>query len=290
MITYNPEKKRFKLDSKNSSYIFGMNEDGILLHYYYGKKLDEDRVSSLAIAEGAASVSAKPHYAPNAYFSLDLVPQEYPTFGAADCRPTALRIRDAEGHPTTLIHYVSHKIYNGKPKLPGMPATFGNDEEVMTLEISCIDRFTDAVVTLFYSVFSDHSVITRYASVKNTSSKAIDLESVQSACVDYNTDDYDMITLYGHANREREFQRSPVSRMTQSIGSVRGASGHNFNPFTALVAHDATEESGDAYGYNLVYSGNFQITVNADAFGSTRVLLGIHPDGFTWHLEPNETF
>ncbi|MBO5305764.1 MAG: alpha-galactosidase, partial [Clostridia bacterium] len=264
MITYNPERKTFKLDTKDSSYIFGMNEDGILLHYYYGKKLGEDAVAYLAVADGATGVTARPHYAPGSSFSLDLVPQEYPTFGAGDHRPSALRIRDGKGNPTTLIHYESHDIYAGKPKIPGMPATYGGEDEVMTLEIHTVDRLTEARVTLFYSVFSDSSVMTRHARIENKSETPLDIESAQSACVDYNTCDFDVITLYGHAVREREIERTPLSHGIHGIASLRGSSSHNFNPFMAVVAHDATEQSGEAYGYNLVYSGNFRMDAAVD--------------------------
>ena len=290
MITYNPEKKTFKLDTLDSSYIFGLNEDGILLHYYYGKKLSEDAVAYLAVSDGATGTTARPHYAPGSTFSLDLVPQEYPTFGAGDHRAAALRIRDKKGNPTTLIHYVSHEIYKGKPALRGMPATFGDENDVMTLEVKTVDRLTNAEVTLYYSVFSDSSVMTRHTVIKNASDVAFDIESAQSACVDYVTSDYDIITLYGHAVFERNVERTPLSHLSHSIASLRGSSSHNFNPFMAVVAHDATEESGEAYGYNLVYSGNFKMDASVDGFSATRVLMGIHPDGFTWHLEPGEEF
>lgn len=62
------------------------------------------------------------------------------------------------------------------------------------------------------------------------------------------------------------------------------------NPFIALCSHDTTEEHGDAYGFNLVYTGNFIATAEMDADNGARVLMGINPEGFTWHLEPNESF
>ncbi len=290
MITYNSEKKRFKLDTSASSYVFGMNEDGILVHYYYGKPLFEDNVAYLAERFGQAGISAKPHYAPGGKFTLDSAPQEYPTFGTGDYRPEALRICDADGHNATLIHYVSHKIYAGKPAIPGQPSTFGTEKEVMTLEILCVDRHTNAEVTLYYSVFSDLPVITRRVSVKNASGRPLEIERIFSTCVDYHTSDYDLIHLPGRWCRERNVTRAPLGKLTQTISSNRGSSGHFQNPFAAIVSHDATEKSGEAYGYNFVYSGNFTIDVDVDAFSSARFLMGMNPDGFGWHLEPGEVF
>ena len=77
---------------------------------------------------------------------------------------------------------------------------------------------------------------------------------------------------------------------TQSVGSLRGASSHVHNPFLALCSHHATETAGDACGFSLVYCGNFLASAEMDSDGGGRVLLGIHPDGFRWRLEPGETF
>ena len=56
-IFFDAEKKLFKLDSSNSSYIFGINEDGILLHHYYGAPIDEADVSYLSARFGLSAES-----------------------------------------------------------------------------------------------------------------------------------------------------------------------------------------------------------------------------------------
>lgn len=57
--------------------------------------------------------------------------------------------------------YRRHKIYAGKPGLPGLPATFGSEEECETLEIVLADEVLDLTVTLYYTAFYDVDVITR---------------------------------------------------------------------------------------------------------------------------------
>jgi alpha-galactosidase len=66
--------------------------------------------------------------------------------------------------------------------------------------------------------------------------------------------------------------------------------GPNHNPFMALAAQGAGEESGEVYGLNLIYSGNFAIDMEVDDRGATRVLAGINPADFRWRLEPGEIF
>ena len=46
-----------------------------------------------------------------------------------------------------------------------------------------------------------------------------------------------------------------------------------------LSRKHTTEESGEVYGFNLVYSGNFQNSIEVDHFGTTRVLVGVNPVG-----------
>ena len=52
----------------------------------------------------------------------------------------------------------------------------------------------------------------------------------------------------------------------------------------------ADEFQGEAMGFSLVYSGNFLAQAEVDTHGSTRMLMGIHPDGFDWKLEKGESF
>ena len=67
-------------------------------------------------------------------------------------------------------------------------------------------------------------------------------------------------------------------------------SSHHHNPFVILCDRHATEDSGDCYGCMLVYSGNHLEEMEVDQTGSTRLVSGIHPDGFDWTLAPGEKF
>ena len=76
----------------------------------------------------------------------------------------------------------------------------------------------------------------------------------------------------------------------QSVGSVRGCSSHNHNPFVILKRPTADEDKGEAIGFSLIYSGNFLAQAEVDSWNTTRVLMGIHPFGFDWKLEAGESF
>lgn len=58
----------------------------------------------------------------------------------------------------------------------------------------------------------------------------------------------------------------------------------------ALVTPNTTQETGEVYAMNFVYSGNFFAQVEKSQFDSLRVTMGIHPEGFEWKLMPGEQF
>ena len=290
-IIFDEQNKIFKLDTKTSTYIFGVFTGNYLVHYYYGAPIPDTNVEKLRYRNGFASFSPDSPTAREKNFSPDVTPMEYSTNGAGDFRISAFAVKNANGDTVTDLRYVSHKIYKGKKALKGLPSLYlNNDDEADTLEVLTCDKVTGAEVTLLYTVFKDYGAITRSVVVKNNSDKAFSIEAVHSLCVDLPSADFEMIDLYGKWIKERSVGRHALHTGIQSIKSKRGSSSHNHNPFTALITKGATETYGECYGFNLVYSSNFSIDVEVDSFNCARVLMGINPETFSWVLEPQEEF
>ncbi len=291
-ISFDKERKIFKIDSLDSTYAIGVFEGNFLVHLYYGKKIPDTNLISTAFRGGFASISPlTAATAENGYFSLDIQPMAYSCNGSGDFRLAALSIKDSEGRATTDIRYVDHRIYSGKPKLKGLPATYCNsDDEADTLEIIALDKFTGAKVTLCYTAFKNHSIITQSVKIENTGSEAFDIEKIASCCVNFPSMSYNMVHLYGTWARERTVTTHHLVHGIQSVASKRGSSSHNHNPFVALVDDKGGEDYGDAFGFNLVYSGNFAIDIETDYMDCTRLVMGINPIDFNWYLEPGEEF
>lgn len=291
-ILFDKERRVFKIDSLNSTYAIGIFDGDFLVHLYYGKKIPDTNLISTAFRGGFASISPMTaSTADNWYFSPDIQPMEYSCNGSGDYRLAALSIRDSEGRATTDIRYVEHKIYSGKPKLKGLPSTYCNtDDEADTLEIITLDKFTGAKVTLYYTAFKNHSIITQSVKIENTGKEAFDIEKVASCCVNFPSMNYNMINLYGSWSKERTVSTRHLAHGIQSIASKRGSSSHNHNPFVALVDDKGGEDYGDAFGFNFVYSGNFAIDIETDYLDCTRLVMGINPIDFNWYLEPGEEF
>lgn len=93
---------------------------------------------------------------------------EYPAYGNSDFRHPAYQIEQEDGSRITNLIFKDYKIYKGKPKLQGLPATYVEDEnEAETLEIELIDDLINLRVILLYTAFRDYNVITRSAKFIN---------------------------------------------------------------------------------------------------------------------------
>lgn len=289
-IVFDQKNNTFKLDTATSSYIIKIYEEGYLLNLYYGAYLPDTYISGREKRWPSASFSlANPVIGENG-FTPDTAPMEYGCNGAADFRVSALAVRNANGDSVTDVRYVGHSIYAGKREIPGMPSSYAGENEAETLEIYALDAVTGVRITLFYTVFASHGVMTRRVRVENTADRPCEIERALSLCVDLPSMEYDLITLHGRHNRERYVERRPLAHGLQGVESKRGVSGHSQNPFAALAALGANEEYGEVYGFNLVYSGNFSALAECDHNATTRFVMGINPTDFGWHLEPGESF
>jgi alpha-galactosidase len=75
-----------------------------------------------------------------------------------------------------------------------------------------------------------------------------------------------------------------------SFRSSAGYASHLHNPFFALVSPTTTEGAGEAWGFNLVWTGSFQATAERFSNGYVRVLLGLNPLHTKLRIPPGETF
>jgi len=290
-ITFDSVHRTFKLDTATSSYIIKIFDENYILNLYYGAPIPETYFPGRECRAQNASFSlANPGITENG-FTPDTAPIEYGCNGAADFRISALSVRNFRGDSVTDIRYTGHKIYPGKPEIPGQPSTYVNsDDEADTLELYAEDCVTGVKVTLYYTVFKNCGVMTRRARIENGGEGECELERAFSLCVDIPSMDYDMISLYGRWINERNIQRHPLAHGVQGVESKRGVSSHTQNPFVALAARDATEEHGEVFGFNLVYSGNFSALAECDFNHTTRFIMGINPTDFGWKLAPGESF
>ena len=288
-IIYCEKDRTFTLQTKNTTYQMQVDRYGFLLHLYYGKKTDGCMDYLLTYYD--RGFSGNPYDAgEDRTYSMDTLPQEFPCYGNGDFRSTAFAVENADGSMSCDLRYKSHKIFDGKYNLQGLPAVYASEEEAQTLEILMEDPVTGVKVVLLYGVLPAQDIITRSVSVKNESSGKIYLNKIESASLDFLYGDYELLTFYGRHAMERNVQRVPVVHGTQKIGSVRGTSSHQYNPMMILAEKETTEEKGNCYAMSFVYSGCFQGEVLKDQLNQTRMMLGLQEEAFRYPLETGEKF
>ena len=289
-IIYNEKTREFHLYNQEISYIIKILDNDQPGQLYYGKRLTH-REDFSHLFEYAMRDMSPYAFEENSTFSLENIKQEYPTFGCGDMRFPAYEIERENGSHVVEFVYKEHKIYNGKPKLEGLPATYvESDDEAQTLELVLEDTSINTRIVLLYTIYEAFPVIARSVRFECDSDEKITLLSAMSACVDLLDKDYEMIDLAGVWARERHVRRHKLDYGIQSIYSMRGCSSYQFNPFLALARENADEFQGQVYGFSLVYSGNFLAQTEVDNYDTARVLMGIHPNGFKWTLGKGESF
>ena len=287
-IKYLKENKLFFISTANTTYVAAVVDGKYLCHAYYGKKLKPADITFALRTDQAPYVPSVNERETNSF--LDCAPFEFSQTGMGDYRESAFCMRNADGYRVSDLEYQGYKIIEGKPKLDGLPATWGSETDCQTLEIELRDCASGVVVKLYYSAFEDVDAITRYVRVYNDGNVNVYLEKVLSASFDMDDRNFEVMGLFGSWARERHIQRMPVGYGRQNIASFRGESSHQEHPFMALVTPETTEDAGEVYAMNFVYSGNFLAQIEKNQFDMLRMSMGINPEGFEWQLKPGEEF
>lgn len=283
-IYFSEKEQRFIIETNHTCYVFDVLKNRYLQHIYYGAKKSSIEVPSLNRESWAPYVAEY-----GAEHSPDTFGSEISFFGAGDFRPNALKIRGFDGTGACDFEYSSYEIFSGRKEIDGLPYSRAN-EKTETLKITLQDKHLDVSLFLYYTVFPDYDIITRYLSVENNGISPVKIEKCMSLELTFDHCDYDMISLYGSYGKELNYQRVPLHHGLQSVYSNRGASSHHYNPFFALCSHHANENSGDVYGFNFVYSGSFLDEVDVNGYGMAKVLIGLGSECFSYTLNDGEKF
>ena len=288
-IIFDAAARVFALDTPRSSYRIGITDArGFLTHLYYGRRVP-DLTMDQTLWLGFGGPEAYDETGDQVRFH-GTMPMEYPTAGVGDFRTPCLSLEGENGGRACALSYAAHRIYKGKPKLAGLPATYGGAEECATLEIDCVDEAVGLRVTLRYTLFEGLDAICRSAIIRNEGTGTVRLTAALSACLDMPNRSFDLLTLHGSWANERMLNRRPLAWGHQGVSSLLGRSSHEENPFIALLERSTTQTQGQVYAMNLVYSGNFRMEAEMTQQEQLRVTAGIHPEGFCWALGPGDAF
>ncbi|MEG1811042.1 MAG: alpha-galactosidase [Clostridia bacterium] len=278
------------IDTKHTSYILG-EVCGLLSCIYYGKRIrKQGDYSALFERFDVCYGSMVAYSSDDDSLGLDDVCLEYGTLGRGDFREPALDIVLSNGSDTLDLVFVSHEQLISKPDIPFLPSAYDSRGTSETHLFTLRDEIANITVKLYYTAFYESDVITRHTQIINESGATVTLKRAMSAQLDLPFDRYDLITFTGCWGSERN---KTVKRLSSGIyinETKQGVSSARANPFVMLKTYDADELHGDAYGFNLIYSGNHAEIIEVTHLGKTRMLFGINPSTFTWELESGDSF
>lgn len=289
-ILFSESTKTFHLYNREISYIMMVLPNGHMGQLYFGKRVHHKEDYSY-LYETVCRPMAAYVFEGDYSLSLEHVKQEYGVYGTTDFRRPAIEILQENGSRICDFKYQGHEIQKGKPGLPGLPATYTeNEDEAETLCITLKDSLTGAVLELLYTIFAKGGILARSAKITNQGDEELHLTTAMSLCMDLPDYDYEWLQFSGAWARERHLKVRKLEQGIQAVDSRRGNSSHEHNPFIVLKRPEASEFQGEAIGFSLIYSGNFLAQAEVDTHGTARILLGIHPMGFDWKLEKGESF
>lgn len=285
MIIYNSDLRAFLLQGKDVSYAMYVGEAGFLQHLYFGKKLSQTDLQFLTAYHGNA-VCAK-----TSDFNIDKAHEFAPTecgfYARGDYREPTIVVRRSDGAAMSRLRYVDFDLVDGAPLLEGLPCARSGGQ---TLTVTLADDFSAVRVKLNYTVWDDSNVIARNTEIVNGEAADVTIERAFGFAIDLPTGDYKTLSLVGRWAQERIPQIEDIGHGIRRFQSMRGISSHEMNPFVGILKPDTTENTGDCYGVQLVYSGSFAITTERFDNKPLRVQGGINDIGFNWKLASGESF
>lgn len=290
MITYDAKLNVFHLHNKTTSYLIGVLPNGQLQHLYFGSRIQPSNLAYYLDDSNKAAGTVK-YYEHDHKFSLGAADQEYPVEGIGDYNEPALSLFDENSERYPDFKYDSYKVTHGKERCSYSPGTFGSEQQVESLYITLKDEQNQVTLTMVYTLFADTDAISRQAILKNESAEPLRIHRMMSAALDVQPQPgLEFVDLAGAWLRERHVQKTTLTQGIHAIGSTRGASSHQHNPFVALETPGTTEQQGHIDAMMLIYSGDFLAEVELNEWQRPRMLIGIHPAHFNWRLMPGQIF
>ncbi|MBQ8381330.1 MAG: alpha-galactosidase [Clostridia bacterium] len=284
-IYIDKESKTFYLEGENSTYSFFINSFGYPEHLYWGKKIHRDYLL-MARSGGARSCEAKVPGTNEGGSTYNHMLPEISYFGTGDYREPTVHPVFEDGSRVTELLYSGYDILPEKPRISSMPSMSGGE----TLVIYLYDTIRDFGAELYYTAYPDSDVISRRIIYKNESNKKIKLDRAYSFALALPKGDYDALTLFGGWANERNPERTPLHHGVFSIDSKRATSSATLNPFMAVMERGASEDRGNVYGFNLIYSSSYALKAEGASGGHFVVSGGINDFDFSWLLSPGESF
>ncbi|MBP7792574.1 MAG: alpha-galactosidase [Candidatus Goldbacteria bacterium] len=236
MISFNKGKKMFYVDTKDSTYIFGINSEKKLFNAYYGRKLNNTQKKKIR----------EPAFKEIGYHSSDNLKSnfmpEINVYDGYNVFENTIKCTFSDGDRSVDYEYSVYEIKNN------------------TLRIKLKDKKYDFYMILNYVVHYEHNLIEKSVTFENMekSVKAV-LETFNSGELILPAGKYFLGFFYGSWINEMTLRVEEISYGKKVLESRTGNSSHIHNPsFFISRTSDLSEDTGEIYYGQFLWSGNWK--------------------------------
>ncbi|HTV75670.1 MAG TPA: alpha-galactosidase, partial [Candidatus Baltobacteraceae bacterium] len=240
--------------------------------------------SALMLRVGADQRVYEIHYgAPETEIPLtDVLAREtefYPQYGDGFILEPALAATHADGNTSTDLLYVKDD-------------TTVIDTNITLTRIELKDPAYPFFVTLCFKTYSNEDVIEEWSEIRNEENGVVTLARFASAAPQFKAKEYWLTQFHGDYKTEATMDEEKLGPGIKILDSNIGVRASRFciPSFILSLNGPANEETGEAVGGSLEWSGSFQLAFELDFKNRLRALCGINPLGEEYHLHPGETF
>ena len=269
MIKYNEKNKIFSIQTLNSSYFMGIDDDGVLRNIYYGEKINNADDTEYEIG-GIADIAP-----PGKKFPIrqECITREKMLY-AEPCIFTEF----SDGTKDLQLVYKSHKIIKNE----------NGDKLVINLK----DKFYKFEVALNYITYNGLDLISKNSVITNYGEEPVKLKKMKSGTL-YPTWNRPMRLTHLAGTWGEEYQKLQINLQQGkfTIDNTRGVcASHQHVPFFALDEGDATETFGKVWYGLLHWSGDFKIDFEESYDNQLSVTAGVNDFDCSIKLEKGEIF
>ncbi len=261
----------FLLGNTSLSFLMRINSGKPeLLHF--GRPIAEDDAEALAVRPGTGWGTATML---EGNTCLDVLPLAWSESGTGDYRESPLTV-NIDGRSVSPPFTFEGAESIEKKNSSSLPMAHGECESLCMTMVSEYAR-----LRLFFRLFD--TALVRSCELINTCGAPLNVTKLMSTMIDIKGD-YTITTLDGGWIAETHEHEARTGYSKTVNESLTGFSSNRHNPAFMLL------DGEDAYGFNLIYSGNHYASVQKSHQNFTRVMQGINFDSFSLKLLPGESF
>lgn len=284
------QENTFLLSTAHTAMLLQITKYGHVELLHYGMPVSIEDAVALAARRTMPYGSQVMYTEEDPTYCLDNIPLLWSGVGKGDFRISPIELELPDGTLTTDFVNEDCTLRAGTLPAVGLPAAYDESGEAETLVLSLREKKFALRLEIIFTVFPAADAITRRTVLYNDETVPITVHSLMSQQIDLPQLKYEMLTLDGDWISETHVHTRSVQPGRLVNESTTGFSSNRHNPGVILLEQGTGENTGLAYGFNLLYSGSHYTAVERSPRDFVRIISGIQPQGFCWRLPAGEIF